>query len=320
MKRRILIGILCVFFAQGMAQELPLYNQYLLNNYFINPCVAGTRNYTSIRLTERLQWLSFPGAPQTGALSVYSLLGKHNGVGGMVYSDVSGAMDNKGLKLSYAFHATLTKGKNRTMDHKFAVGASASLGQYYLNPAKLGDLTDIAAAQYIQKAFLPDVDFGVLFYNKKYFAGITVAQLLQYFIKSNDYIYHDLYLFANGGYRFALGRNIELEPSLAVKKALQSPMQLDINGKVYFNPDDKDETKTYWFGVSYSMFLPASTELSNTVLVIMGLKLAKNFYAGYGFGYTTSNIMRNSFGNHEIMLGIDIPRKGNRDQVCPAYF
>ena len=46
------------------AQQLPLYSQYLMNGFMINPAMAGYDGYTAFNLTYRQQWLGFQGAPE----------------------------------------------------------------------------------------------------------------------------------------------------------------------------------------------------------------------------------------------------------------
>ena len=38
------------------AQQRPYYTQYILNNYIINPAVAGIENYWDVKMSHRLQW------------------------------------------------------------------------------------------------------------------------------------------------------------------------------------------------------------------------------------------------------------------------
>ncbi|MCK4750811.1 MAG: type IX secretion system membrane protein PorP/SprF, partial [Bacteroidales bacterium] len=47
------------------AQQMPLYSQYLMNGYLLNPAITGHDGYTSFNLTARQQWLGFKDAPAT---------------------------------------------------------------------------------------------------------------------------------------------------------------------------------------------------------------------------------------------------------------
>ena len=41
------------------AQQLPLYSQYMFDNYLINPAVSGTYDYTMVNGSIRQQWNGF---------------------------------------------------------------------------------------------------------------------------------------------------------------------------------------------------------------------------------------------------------------------
>src|SRR6056297_663631 len=112
MKRVIVLVILVlsVLPAVVKAQQIPLYSQYTMNKYLLNPAYAGSQGYTSYNLTARQQWMGFGNAktPSTQAVcaqtrilqsSVLSSLGLINrglarrrpsgrvGMGGYIFND-----------------------------------------------------------------------------------------------------------------------------------------------------------------------------------------------------------------------------------------
>ena len=60
------IGLLAVMPVLS-AQQFPLYSQYIMNGFLINPSYAGSDYYTTFGLTVREQWLNLPEAPSTYA-------------------------------------------------------------------------------------------------------------------------------------------------------------------------------------------------------------------------------------------------------------
>ena len=49
-----------------LAQQLPRYSQYIMNEFLVNPSVAGVDGQTSIDLSARKEWLGFvPNTPET---------------------------------------------------------------------------------------------------------------------------------------------------------------------------------------------------------------------------------------------------------------
>ena len=45
------------------AQQRPYYTQYIMNNFMINPAVAGIENYWDVKASHRMQWVGLQDAP-----------------------------------------------------------------------------------------------------------------------------------------------------------------------------------------------------------------------------------------------------------------
>ncbi len=107
------------------AQQMPLYSQYVMNAFMINPAIAGSDGYTSFNLTARQQWVGFKDAPSTQSFSFQTRILRKSyviknksinnrslkpsskgrvGLGGFLYNDRNGAIDRTGLQLAYAYH------------------------------------------------------------------------------------------------------------------------------------------------------------------------------------------------------------------------
>ncbi|MGX8249340.1 type IX secretion system membrane protein PorP/SprF, partial [Escherichia coli] len=70
-----------IFFLLGMvaigrAQQRPYYTQYIMNNYIINPAVAGIENYWDVKASHRMQWVGLQDAPVTTYLTIHGPLKK----------------------------------------------------------------------------------------------------------------------------------------------------------------------------------------------------------------------------------------------------
>src|SRR4028119_333752 len=77
MKRKVFFAIAAlVFCSASFAQQLPHYTQYILNNFIINPAVAGIENYTDVKISHRHQWVGIDGAPVTTYLTIHGPLKK----------------------------------------------------------------------------------------------------------------------------------------------------------------------------------------------------------------------------------------------------
>lgn len=272
-------------------QQLPLYSQYMMNGFLLNPGITGSMDYIPIRITARQQWTGIESAPSTQAISAHGLLvNKHMGVGGYIFNDMFGPISSTGLQASYAYHLTLNK------NSKLGLGLSLSAFQFKLDEGNLEsiDAGDEALTGAVESTFVPDANFGAYLYAENYFVGISGAQLIQYKIKlheelaGNNQMIRHYYL--TGGYQFKLGEEFDLQPSIMVKGTEKTPLQLDFNLKGFYK-------KNYWLGVSY--------RTSDAIIGIIGLKYDR-YYIGYAFDYTFSPLKNYSNGSHEIMLGINL--------------
>jgi len=283
------------------AQQLPLYSQYMLNGFLMNPAQAGSVDYRPLRLTARQQWTGIDDAPSTVAISGHSML-KNNkvGVGGYIYNDKFGPVSQTGIQASFAYHLNLNKNNS-----KLAFGLAVSAAQYSMDQRnfnlQVSDPTDQSVTGAKESSFIPDANFGMYLYNGKYFVGLSAAQLVQWKINvgtegNNQLVRH---YFVTAGYKFDLEKTIkglEFEPSILVKATESSPIQFDVNTKLYYK-------RNYWLGVSYRH--------QDAVIAMIGFKI-NQYFIGYAYDYTLSNIMNYSSGSHEIMIGINLGEFANK--------
>ena len=299
MKKSFLIIATVLIGLSVNAQQLPLYSQYMMNSFLLNPGITGSTNYIPIRLTVRQQWTGIQDAPATQTLSANGLIGKQNmGIGGYIFNDKFGPISSTGVQVSYAYHIRIDK------DVKLGIGLSLSAFQFKIDESSLQplDISDKALTNAVESTFVPDANFGAYLYSNKFFVGLSGLQLTQYKIKlieepvgSNQMIRHYYLL---GGYQFAISKDFDIQPSVLLKGTERTPFQLDVNVKTFYKKD-------YWIGFSY--------RTSKVAILLIGFKINK-FYLGYAFDYTFSNLSRYSTGSHEIMMGVNLGKqnKGNR--------
>jgi len=98
-----------IFVGIGVAsfgQQQYVFTNYMLNDYYYNPAIAGSRNVHMANLTYRSQWTGFDEAPVSLMGNFYGSIrneGKH-GYGVSILSDKTGLTQNTGVYLNYAYH------------------------------------------------------------------------------------------------------------------------------------------------------------------------------------------------------------------------
>jgi len=297
-----IIYILSVLFAvQLKAQQLPQYTQYMLNEFAINPAVAGKEEFADVRSNNRYQWIGITDAPRTYILTAHGpLKAKNMGVGMHLFTDIVGPTRRVGLNFSYAYHIKLNK------ETKMSLGLSAGVLQWGIDGHKLilhdaGD--DNLLVQY-QTVYVPDFGAGILVHNKKFYVGIAVPQIYQSRINlypgsdnSSKLVTH---FNVNAAYKFDIGDDFKVEPSFLLKYATPAPFKLDVGARVIYK-------EQIWLGGAYRH--------NDAYTALLGFMFKNYWMLGYSYDFSTTNIRKYSSGTHEIMLGLRFSRQQNRHWV-----
>ena len=297
--KRLLIFIFCVMLlAHLKAQQLPQYTQYMLNEFAINPAVAGKEEYADMRSNNRYQWIGITDAPRTYVLTVHGPLKlKNMGLGMNLFTDIVGPTRRVGLNFSYAYHIRLNE------ETKLALGLSAGILQWGIDGHKLvlHDEGDENLLTQYQTTYVPDFGGGLLFHHKKWYFGVAVPQLYQ--SKINLYPGSEttgklvMHFNVNGAYRFDIGEDFKIEPSFLVKYATPAPFKIDGGLRVIYK-------EQVWLGGAYRH--------NDAYTALLGFLIRNYIMLGYSYDFPTTNIRKYSSGTHEIMLGLRFSRKQNR--------
>ena len=297
--KKIIPVILLAVLLKAEAQQLPQYSQYMINDYVINPAVAGKMPYYEAKSSNRYQWAGITDAPRTYVLSLNGpLKAKNVGLGGYLFTDITGPTRRTGFYASYAYHIKL----NETM--RLSMGLSGGLLQFAVDGSKItlhDATTDPAFSKALQSTLVPDFGFGTYFYSTdhKYYAGISVPQLLQNKIKFFDYTTSTLnklttHVYITGGYKFDVNDDFTVEPATVIKFSVASPLQVDLGARAIYK-------KMAWLGASF--------RTKDAVSAVIGYCYQDYLTFGYSYDFTITNIRKYSTGTHEIVLGIKFNKK-----------
>lgn len=332
-----LILLTVCFSTVGKAQQFPIYSQYMMNGFLLNPAVAGHEGYTAINLTVREQWLGLKNAPSTYAVSGQSRLLKNSfisrsrpirrrrramsrsgkvGVGGYIFNDNNGAFSRTGFEAAYAYNMSLRRSE-------LSFGFSINSFQYKLDKSKLilTNPDDLLLLNTESRAYIADASVGAYYTDRNLYAGFSVQNLFQSFFKFNNrqgagFKLQRQYL-TMAGYRYDPIDFLFVEPSFLLKISQGAVSQLDMNVKFYFKED-------YWGGISYrtgsgSRIATESLNGRGSALIFMAGARVDKYYFGYAFDLTFSSIRSHTLGSHEIMLAIKFGDSARRYRWLNRY-
>ncbi len=326
MKKILLITGWFLFLCTSVfAQQRPQFSQYMMNQFVLNPAVAGTEDFLNIRAGYRNQWAGMEGAPKTFYLTANAPIGKpmhtplgdskiahHNwhGVGANVYSDATGAIRKSGALMAYSYNMALVK------HVRVSFGAFFGFQQFSLD-GKNFRLTDeqdnlLNGNKSIMK---PDATLGIWVYNKNFYYGLSVQQLFSSPIgfsgldettsNTKDPGRLNNHVFTTAGVNLPIASDYDFIPSVMVKFVNPAPVSVDLNGKINYKKGQ------IWVGASYRSF--------NSVVAMAGVTLmGGQLPISYSYDFTHNALMPFNTGTHEIVVGFRWPP--DPKVPCPSTF
>ena len=277
------------------AQQLPLNSQYIYNPLVINPSFAGISESSSVVLMNRNQWAGFVDDQilTTSVSAQHALNNQNHGVGALLYSDRTGAINIHGLDLMYSFKFPVF------LDYNFSLGISANLYQYLFDDSDFNTaMYDPLISGQVHKKINFDSNFGFLFYDDFLFFGGSVVNLVQSKVLDNELtkpnqFARNFYFF--GGYSLSDRESkIDFEQSFLLKKTQFTDFQYDINLKTIFSD-------IFWLGAGYRS--------NKEVVGLFGFNYDR-FSIIYSIDYNYGEIGNYSGASHEFSL-IYYFRKGS---------
>lgn len=281
-----------LFTLKAMSQQDPMYSQYIFNGLVLNPAYAGSRDVLTSTVLYRNQWISIPGAPKTGMFTIDAPIKSQKvGVGLNVEFDKIGVTNHTGINGAYSYRINFSKSA-------LSFGVQAGVG--FMNTSftdvkynEDGTRNDGAFMDNYHE-LLPNFGFGLYYFSDRFFAGFSIPQIagrtLQKAISSNaDGSHLDLanHYFLSSGYLFDLSPDVKLKPSVLLKYVAGAPMEIDVNGMVWF----------------YDMLALGVSYRSLSSLNFLGqIRLTEQLRLGYAYEYATTSLSGLSGGSHEIML------------------
>lgn len=296
--RNFFLAVIVAIGALGVAegQQLPLFSQYIVNDYFLNPAKAGSTPYFDVISANRLQWTGITDAPRTYALSANgSIKPKNMGVGGYLFTDITGPTRRIGISGSYSYHIKIQE------KMKIALSLSAGILQFAVDGSKLTleNQSDYVFVNGYQSKTVPDLGASFYLYGLPkengagnwwfggYFPQVFNAKLKLFETPTPTGVLNT-HIFVTGGYKLFLTDEFTAEPSILVKFVSPVPVQIDGGLRVFYK-------NKIWIGGTY--------RTKDAMSALVGYMHKDNLLIGYSYDITTTNLKNYSNGTHELMIG-----------------
>lgn len=302
---KISLAFLLLFISiEGSAQQDPGYTQYMYNPLTVNSAYAGSTGTLEAVIIHRSQWVGIDGAPSTQSFTVHTpLTNDRIGLGFSAVNDNLGPSNELYLDANFSYTLLLS------YSTKLALGVKA--GARMLNvdwqKGRFYNESDVLLNSNIDNKFTPSIGAGAYLYGEKWYVGASVPS----FIRS-DY-YDDvqesidverLHYYLMAGYVFDISDNVKFKPAMLARGVSGAPISLDVSAN---------------FLIHEKFMIGAGYRWDDSVSVLAGFQLNSNFFVGYSYDYTTTDLNKYNDGSHEIVLRFQLSPKSNQIK-SPRFF
>jgi type IX secretion system PorP/SprF family membrane protein len=322
------------------AQQQPYYTQYILNNFILNPALAGIENYWDCKVSYRNQWVGLDGAPKTMYLTVHAPLGKsdydretpttipdlqaknqgakqfsmeytappaHHGVGFTILDDKTGPLNRIAAYGSYAYH--LPVGIRTTLSFGLSLGVQEVNVDYAsLDFGQANPVDPAVSESGLLNKLEPDMNAGLWLSNKNFFLGLSAQQIIPVPINSsNGTTNSDSVTLIKGKLIphtfFTAGYKIFVSDDINILPSIMFRYVQPLPIGIDLNAKIQYQD-LLWVGFSYRYQAGYSA--------MLGVSISSMINLGYSYDYSTTQLNTVSRGTHEIVVGF-LWRKKNID-------
>ncbi|MCM4152206.1 type IX secretion system membrane protein PorP/SprF [Arenibacter sp. N53] len=286
-----------------VAQQLPQYTQYMYNTSTINPAYVNEDNRMDATLSYRAQWIGIDGAPETKALTVSGIINNRIGLGINIFKDNIGPSTEFNSNAVFSYYLNLSK------KIKMSLGLNAGVDFFEVDYSKGSyyDQDDVLFSYDNYYNALPAVGAGIYIFSDHWYFGFSVPNVLinQSNVESDKNLIHrDNHIYFMGGYVVDISASLKLKPSILVKTVNNAPPTIDASLNALFLE---------------KFTLGASHRLKDSYSALAGFQISKNFFLGYSYDYSISDLGNYNQGSHEIILKYLMPRWGPNAR-SPRFF
>jgi type IX secretion system PorP/SprF family membrane protein len=285
MMKKLISLLFFLISVSAMAQQDPLYAQYINNLLLINPAYAGTTTDLNASVMYRKQWAGFEGSPVTMNANAHLALAQNRmGIGFIVLQDQIGSDKTTEATLTYGYHLPLGSDINLSFGLQGGfVNYRTDYSNMNFNPAD-GKFSN-------QSEWKPNIGTGIFLRNEKFMVGLSVPKLLNTTSSVEQYStrLYNQHAYALAAYILQLSYRLKLKPWVMARMVAGAPVSLDYAASL--KVDD-----------AYS--LGFFTRNLTTYGAFAQINLGDNMRFAYVFELPTQKSVGSQFTTHEVTVGV----------------
>ncbi len=289
---------------KALAQQEPLFSQYMFNTLVINPAYAGSQESMCITASARKQWIGMNGAPSTQTLSAHSpIKNERIGLGLILINDMIGVTHQYSANAIYSYKILFDKNR------RLSFGLQAGFYQFSTNLSSLAtkDANDNSFYSDIKSRIIPSFGTGIYYSSSQSYIGFSVPYLVNNILRDNSTalgLLQKRHYLITGGIVIGISPSLKIKPSMLIKGTQGVPLQFDVNANFIIK-------EVLWLGLSYR------SKTSYNFLV--QVQLNDQLRVGYSYDLPLNQLKGLVKGSHEIVVTYNFLFRKNK-LITPRYF
>jgi type IX secretion system PorP/SprF family membrane protein len=283
MKKNLTISLFLSISFGLLAQQDPLYSQYINNLVLINPAYSGFNKDFRVSATYRKQWMGLDGSPVTMNVNAHIALADNRmGVGLIMLQDKIGTDKTTEVSATYAYHVPLND------DLNLLFGLQGGAVNY---KSDFDDLTISPDTKFTNVSqWKPNLGAGLILHSDKFMVAFSVPKMLKASsvmdqVSTALYNQHAYGLIT---YLLPLTSKITFKPWILTRIVSGAPLSMDY--ALSINVEDK-----YGLGVL--------TRDLNTYGAFAKINVGDRLRLAYVFELPTKKSIGIRFTTHEFTVG-----------------
>lgn len=314
--KKLFFFLLCIICCNTiLSQQDAQYTQYMYNTVSVNPAYAGSRDALSITGLHRSQWVGLEGAPQSQTFSFHAPVdeAKKIGVGLSVINDKIG----EGVSQETSFDAIISYVLKTSDKSKLSFGINAGVHLLNIDFTRLSQYDiEFTNDNNIDNKLSPRIGAGFYYYTKKFYAGLSVPNLLEtnHFDTANSsddaasfLAKEQMNFYFIAGNVFDLDENWEFKPAFLTKLVIGAPLQVDLSAN-------------FWY--KKKLILGAAYRWDAALSFMTGFNISESILVGLAYDREVTDLGNTTFndGSFEIVFRAELFKRFYKDCTCLRFF
>jgi type IX secretion system PorP/SprF family membrane protein len=276
----------------------------MYNTMSINPGYTGSLGTLDAVVTYRDQWVGIDGAPTTQNLGIHSPLRNEKiGVGLNIQNDEIGPAKEFYADANFSYSLQLSP----TLKMGLGLKAGAKIFNLDFSRGTFQNSGNDPLNRNIENKLTTTVGAGAYMYSDNWYLGLSVPDFItnKYYDDIEQSVAEEqIQYFLIGGYVFDLSPTLKFKPAFLAKYLDGFPLVVDVSAN---------------FLIMDQFSLGASYRYDDSFSGLAGVNFLQNFFVGYSYDYTLTDLNKYNSGTHEIVLRYTLFEKTKRIN-SPRYF